>query len=35
VTWRGNSEVSSLQGEAIRLKFEMHNAKLHAFEFKR
>ena len=34
VTWKGNNNVTALAGRAVRLKFEMQNAKLYAFEFK-
>jgi len=34
VTWRGDADVSSFQGEAVRLRFLMRNAKLYAFQFK-
>ncbi|MHC4575730.1 MAG: LamG-like jellyroll fold domain-containing protein, partial [Planctomycetota bacterium] len=33
VTWNGSSDVSSLAGATVRLKFEMQSAKLHAFQF--
>ena len=33
VRWRGNSDVSRLAGEPIRLKIAMRAAKLHAFQF--
>ena len=33
VTWRGSSDVSSLAGKIVRLRFEMQNAKLYAFQF--
>ncbi|HUW19631.1 MAG TPA: Calx-beta domain-containing protein, partial [Sedimentisphaerales bacterium] len=33
VTWSGDSHVSSLAGTVVRLKFEMQNAKLYAFQF--
>jgi len=34
VTWkRGNSDVSSLSGQAVRLRFEMRGATLYAFQF--
>jgi hypothetical protein len=34
VTWKGKSSVKSLAGRSVRLKFEMQEAKLYAFEFK-
>jgi hypothetical protein len=34
VSWRGNSDVSSLAGRPVRLLFRMRNAKLYAFQFK-
>jgi hypothetical protein len=33
VTWKGNSDVGNLAGQVVRLRFEMQNAKLYAFEF--
>jgi len=33
VTWRGNADLSSLRGKIVRLKFQMQNAKLFAFDF--
>jgi len=33
VTWNGSSDVSALTGTTIRLRFEMQNAKLYAFQF--
>jgi len=33
VTWNGNSDVSALAGRAVRLRIEMKNAKLFAFQF--
>jgi hypothetical protein len=33
VTWGGTGDVSSLQGQVVRLKFQAQNAKLYAFEF--
>ena len=33
VTWRGNSSVGNLAGQVVRLRFEMQNAKLYAFQF--
>ncbi|MHC4707715.1 MAG: LamG domain-containing protein, partial [Planctomycetota bacterium] len=33
VKWNGNSNVSSLEGTAVRLRFEMQDTKLYAFEF--
>ncbi|MHC4622822.1 MAG: LamG-like jellyroll fold domain-containing protein [Planctomycetota bacterium] len=35
VAWNGTSDVGPLAGKVIRLKFEMQNAKLYAFEFNR
>ena len=32
-TWKGKSSVRSLEGRSVRLKFEMQEAKLYAFEF--
>ena len=32
VTWGGSSDVSSLEGTVVRLKFQMQNAKLYAFQ---
>ncbi|MHC4171417.1 MAG: LamG domain-containing protein [Planctomycetota bacterium] len=34
VTWKSGKGVKFLQGKAVRLKFQMQNAKLYAFEFK-
>jgi len=34
VTWKGKTSVKALQGKTVRLKFQMQNAKLYAFEFK-
>jgi hypothetical protein len=34
VTWKSGKGVKALQGRAVRLKFQMQNAKLYAFEFK-
>jgi len=34
VTWKGDDDVGSLAGQVVRLRFEMQNAKLFAFEFK-
>jgi hypothetical protein len=33
VTWGGSGDVSSISGKTVRLKFEMQDAKLYAFEF--
>jgi acyl-CoA thioesterase-1 len=33
ITWNGKGNVKSLAGKTIRLKFEMQNTKLYAFEF--
>ena len=33
VTWGGNSDLSPLQGETVRLQFEMRAAKLYSFKF--
>jgi hypothetical protein len=33
VTWKGSSDVGNLAGQAVRLHFEMQNAKLFAFQF--
>ena len=33
VTWRGNGDLHALQGEYIKLKFYLKNAKLFAFQF--
>ncbi len=35
VTWKGQSDVSSLAGKTIRLHFKMRSAKLYAFRFSR
>jgi len=35
VKWNGSSDVSDLEGEVVRLRFEMQNAKLYAFKFER
>jgi hypothetical protein len=35
VAWNGDSDVGSLSGAVVRLKFEMHDAKLYAFQFTR
>jgi hypothetical protein len=35
VTWNGNSYLGSLSGHVVRLRFEMQNAKLYAFQFTR
>jgi hypothetical protein len=34
ITWKGNNNVTALAGRTVRLKFQMQNAKLYAFEFK-
>ena len=34
VTWKSGKGVKVLQGKTVRLKFQMQNAKLYAFEFK-
>ncbi|MHC4528431.1 MAG: hypothetical protein ACYS29_11175, partial [Planctomycetota bacterium] len=34
VTWKGISGVGNLAGQVVRLRFEMQNAKLYAFEFR-
>jgi hypothetical protein len=34
VTWKSGKSVKALQGKVVRLKFQMQNAKLYAFEFK-
>ncbi|MEK7409615.1 MAG: hypothetical protein AAB225_31495 [Acidobacteriota bacterium] len=33
VSWRGDSDVSQLSGRPLRVRFEMRDAKLHAFQF--
>ena len=33
VSWNQGSDVSSLAGKTVRLKFELDNAKLYAFQF--
>jgi len=33
VTWRGQSDVSSLAGRALRLRLEARSAKVYAFQF--
>jgi hypothetical protein len=33
VTWKSNSNVSSLAGQVVRLRIEMQDAKLFAFKF--
>jgi len=33
VKWRGNSDLSPLQGRPLRLRFHLQNAKLYSFEF--
>jgi hypothetical protein len=33
VTWKGDSDVGDLAGQVVRLRFEMRNAKLYAFQF--
>jgi len=33
VTWKGNGNVKALAGKTVRLKFQMQNTKLYAFEF--
>ena len=33
VSWLGRQDLSALQGEQIRLCFELHSAKLYAFGF--
>jgi hypothetical protein len=35
VTWKSGKSVKALQGKAVRLKFQMQNTKLYAFEFKK
>ena len=34
VNWRGSPDVAGLAGKVVRLRFEMKNAKLYAFEFR-
>ncbi|MHC4864362.1 MAG: hypothetical protein ACYTEX_09780 [Planctomycetota bacterium] len=33
VTWKGSSDVGSIAGQVVRLRFELQNAKLFAFQF--
>ncbi|MHC4703960.1 MAG: hypothetical protein ACYTFQ_25660, partial [Planctomycetota bacterium] len=33
VTWKGDPDVGNLAGQVVRLRFEMENAKLFAFNF--
>lgn len=33
VTWHGKNDVSRFAGKIVRLRFEMRNAKLYAFQF--
>jgi hypothetical protein len=33
VTWRGNADLSTLQGKPIRLKFYLKQARLYSFQF--
>jgi len=33
VTWRGSADVSRLVGRPVRMRFEMRDAKLYAFQF--
>ena len=33
-TWRGNPDVSALAGKAVRLRFELKDADLYAYQFK-
>jgi len=33
VTWKGDPDVGNLAGKAVRLRFEMQNAKFFAFSF--
>jgi len=35
VTWRGGADVSNLKGKAVRLRFQMPDAQLYTFEFKK
>jgi len=35
VTWKDDFDLGSLEGHVVRLRFEMQNAKLYAFEFKK
>jgi hypothetical protein len=35
VTWKGNADVSRLAGKPVRLRFELNNAKLYSFAFRR
>jgi hypothetical protein len=35
VTWQGSSDVGNLAGQTVRLRFEMQNAKLYAFQFEK
>jgi hypothetical protein len=35
VTWKSGKSVKALQGKAVRLQFQMQDAKLYAFEFKK
>ena len=32
-TWRGSASVAGLAGKTVRLRFEMRNTNLYAFEF--
>jgi hypothetical protein len=34
VTWKSGNRIEALQGKTVRLKFQMREAKLYAFEFK-
>jgi hypothetical protein len=34
VRWRGDPDVGRLAGQAMRLRFELQNAKLYAFQFR-
>ena len=33
VSWKGKTAVGQLAGNAVRLKFQMHRAKLYSFKF--
>ena len=35
VSWKGKSDVSALASQAVRLRFEMQNAKLYSFQFEK
>lgn len=33
ITWKGNSDTSSLAGKPVRLRFQLHDADVYSFQF--